>query len=484
VHKLAQSVLAYVRKHDLLRPGDRVGIAVSAGADSVGLLRLMIELRDELGIVLSIVHLNHQLRAEDSDGDERFVRELAETHGLEIIAESRDVKAFSSERKLSLEAAAREVRYEFFRCMLLSKLNRIATAHTLDDQAETVLLKMMRGAGTRGLSGIYPKRGIGKAAVSRQPSAISQSGTDMQPSSDLKDPHDSKNSTIVRPLLGSRRSQLREYLVAVGQTWHEDASNQDLRHMRNRIRQVILPLLERQVNPAVCETLADSADIARAEEAYWDKEVDRVLPEIWSRDERGGTLKLSSRSFPLALCRRLLRAAAENLGIALEFRHVEEILGDGSGKGNSVLSGEWKVKQHRDIVTFSPADQMVSEYQYDLPVPGKVSVDEAGIVLETSVPEGADRRQKDDDFVDPLFARHKWVVRNWRPGERFWPAHTKGPKKIKELLQDRRIIGGKKQRWPVIACGDEIIWLSGFGVRQDLRAEDGVLIREIQGSDK
>lgn len=467
-------MLAYVRKHDLLRPGDRVGTAVSAGADSVALLRLMLELRDELGIVLSVVHLNHQLRAEDSDADERFACKLAETHGLEMIAESRDVKAFSSERKLSLEAAAREIRYEFFRCLLLNKLNHIATAHTLDDQAETVLLKMTRGAGTRGLAGIYPKRGISKTAISRQPSAISK--TDLEPAPDSKEP------TIIRPLLGSRRSQLREYLAAIGQTWREDASNQDLRHMRNRIRQEVLPVLERQVNPAVCETLAESAEIARAEEAYWNKEVDRVLPEIWRREERGGTLKLSSRSLPVALRRRLLRAAAEDLGISLEFRHVEEILGNESGKSNSALSSEWTVKQQNDVITFGPAGQMVSEYQYDLPVPGKVRVAEAGIVLETSVPKG-NRPQNNDDLVDPRFARDKWVVRNWRPGERFWPTHTKEPKKIKELLQDRHITGEEKQRWPVITCGDEIIWLSGFGVRRDLQANDrnGVLIREIQG---
>jgi tRNA(Ile)-lysidine synthase len=471
VHKLAQSAVAYIRKHDLLRPGDRVGIAVSGGADSVALLRLMIELQDELGIVLSVVHLNHKLRGAQSDADEQFVCSLARSNKLEIIAESRDVKALSAEKKLSLEAAAREARYEFFRRILLSGVNRVATAHTLDDQAETVLLKLTRGAGTRGLAGIYPKK-----AVSHQPSAISKNQPDLD--------HDVK--TIVRPLLGSRRSQLREYLAEVGQAWREDASNQDLRHTRNRIRQEILPLLEQKVNPAVCETLAESAEIARAEEEYWVKEIDRFLPEIWSANEHGGELKLSSRSLPLALLRRLLRAAAENLGIALEFRQVEEILGDGSGDGSSVLPGQWTVTQHSHIVTFTRARQTASEYEYELPVPGKVSVAEAEIVLETFVPDGSDLSHKGDDFVHSHFAQHKWVVRNWRPGERFWPAHTKEPKKIKELLQDRHITGEEKQRWPVIACGDDIIWMKQFGVCQDFQANggDGVLIREIQGRHK
>ena len=480
MHKLAQSLLAYIHKHDLLRPGDRAGIAVSGGADSVALLRLMLELRDELGIVLYVVHLNHKLRGADSDADEEFVRSLAATHGLEIFAESRDVKAFSSETKLSLEAAAREARHEFFCRMLMSQVNRVATAHTLDDQAETVLLKLTRGAGTRGLAGIYPKKAIGKTVVSHQRSAISKGNPDLDLSPDSKDP------TIIRPLLGSRRSDVRSYLAEIVQAWREDASNQDLRHTRNRIRQEILPLLERKVNPAVCETLAESADIARAEEAYWAKEVDRFLPHIWSTDERGGTLKLSPRSLPLALRRRLLRAAAENLGIALEFRHVEEILGDGSGEGSSVLPNQWTVSRHGEDVTFMRSSPPFSEYHYELPVPGKVSVAEAGIVLETSVPEGPDRSAKNDDLVHSRFAKHKWVVRNWRAGERFWPAHTKEPKKIKELLQDRHITGEEKQRWPVIACGDEIIWLSGFGVRRDFQANGakGVLIRQIQGNDK
>jgi tRNA(Ile)-lysidine synthase len=472
VHKLAQSVLGYIHKHDLLRPGDRVGIAVSGGADSVALLRLMLELQDELGIVVSVVHLNHKLRGAESDADEEFVSSLAATHCLEIFAESSDIKRHAAQKKLSLEAAAREARYEFFSRALQFAVNPVATAHTLDDQAETVLLKLMRGAGTRGLAGIYPQR-----AISGQPLAISKGDFDLDPTAISKDP------AIIRPLLGSRRSQLREYLAEIRQTWREDASNQDLRHTRNRIRQEILPLLEQKVSPAVCQTLAESAEIARAEEVYWAREVERFLPEIWKADKRGGTLKLSRDSFPLALRRRLLRAAAENLGIALEFRHVEDILSGRSGEGSSILAGQWTVTRRDESINFKQASAQVPEYQYELPVPGKLSVAEAGIVLETSGPDGS-KSHKDDDLVHSRFAQHKWVVRNWRPGERFWPAHTKEPKKIKELLQDCHITGEQKQRWPVIACGDQIIWLSGFGVGRDFQANggDGILIRELQNS--
>ncbi len=198
MHKLAQSVLGYIRKHDLLRPGDRVGVAVSGGADSVALLRLMIELRGELGLVLFVVHLNHKLREPQSDADEQFVGNLSARHGLEFLSESRDVKTYAAEKKLSLETAAREVRYAFFKdCLQDKSLERIATAHTLDDQAETVLMKLARGAGTRGLAGIYPKISIQHSAVSSQ----------------------LKQQSIIRPLLETKRRDLESYLVEIHQDW-------------------------------------------------------------------------------------------------------------------------------------------------------------------------------------------------------------------------------------------------------------------------
>jgi tRNA(Ile)-lysidine synthase len=486
VTRLAQSVAAYIRKYDLLRPGDRVGIAVSGGADSVALLRLMLELRDELGIVLSVVHLNHQLRGAESDADEQFVRELAAAHGLEFIAENCDVKAYSAEKKLSLEAAARAFRYEFFSRTLQASVNRIATAHTLDDQAETVLLKLARGAGTRGLAGIYPKK-----VVSHQPSAISNAAISHQPLAISKDPPelDHQVKTIIRPLLGTRRSQLRSYLAELGQNWREDASNQDLRHTRNRVRHEILPRIEQEVNPGVCEVLAETADIARAEEAYWANEISRSLPQVWSQDERGGNLQLRLlASLPLAFRRRLVRAAAETLGVALEFRHVEEILNQQSDGNTSVLPGQWIVTRHGDELRFRKSSEAASDYQYALPVPGKIIVAEAGIELETFVVNGASETQRynPQHLVDARFAKRGLVVRNWRAGERFWPAHTKEPKKIKELLQDRHITGDEKQLWPVIASGVEIIWVRGLGVRRDFQANgnEGILIRELRERQK
>src|SRR5947209_10203605 len=183
VHPLAQKVLEYIRREELLHAGDRVGVAVSGGADSVGLLRLLLELRSEVGIVLSVVHLNHKLRGKDSDADEQFVRTLAHAHGLEFHSEIADVAEFAAEEHFSLEAAARKLRYDFFQQLLASSagseigLDKIATGHTLDDQAETVLLRVIRGTGMRGLRAIQPRIAV-------------------------EDDADQMSGEVVRPLLG------------------------------------------------------------------------------------------------------------------------------------------------------------------------------------------------------------------------------------------------------------------------------------------
>jgi tRNA(Ile)-lysidine synthase len=425
----------------------------------VGLLRMLLEWRQELGIVLSVVHLNHKLRAEESDTDEAFVRQLAAAHRLEVVCESRNVKGYAAEKKLSLEAAARELRYEFFRQTLEGNLDRIATAHTLDDQAETVLMKLSRGAGTRGLAGIYPEVSIQHSAFSSQPRA----------------------KTVVRPLLATRREGLIDYLGELGQDWREDSSNRDLRHTRNRMRHGIIPRLERQVNPAIREALAEAAEIARGEEQYWAREVARLLPPLWKRNGRGGVLSRTRLAeFELALQRRLVRAAGESLGLSLEFRHVEEVLGLSAEGAQTNLPADWAVCVRKGELRFEGISEATSDYRYALSVPGEVVVSEAGVTVKAQAMDSVGAAYNPADLLDWKYARGGLVVRNWAAGERFWPSHTKEPKKIKELLQDRHITGGEKRRWSVVASGDEVVWVRGLGVRRDLQAVDGrgVLIEE------
>ncbi len=484
VQRLTQAVLEYIRKHELLKAGDRVGIAVSGGADSVALLRLLLELRKQVGIVLSLVHFNHKLRGVESDEDEQFVAELSRRHRLELRCESGDVAAHAAEKHLSLETAAREMRYQFFRHLLLEgRLNRIATGHTLDDQAETVLLKIVRGAGGRGLAGVYPE-----LPVSSQLSTLS--------SQQRRNPEVS----IVRPLLGTRRRDLETYLRVLGQSWREDKSNRDLRHMRNRVRHGILPRLERYLNPAVREALAETAEIARAEEEYWEREIARVFPLIWQvvaargRGDKpdtgtaGGALRLSAFvELPLALQRRAVRAAGESLGLRLEFKHVEEILALSSTRaGSTVLPQGWVVSRRTCELWFESKGEKPgeSDYQYLLSVPGLVEVQETDSRFEVVVVSGiAAEGYNPEDLLDRALLATELKVRNWRSGDRFWPAHTKAAKKIKELLQERHVIGPERKLWPVVVSGEDVVWVRGFPAPRHLQSQKGaaaVLIRELE----
>ena len=454
-----QSVLAYIRRERLLHAGDRLGIAVSGGADSVALLRIMLELRPELGIVLSMVHFNHKLRGAEADADEQFVAQLARRHDLELHLGSGHVAAHARSQHLSTEAAARQLRYQYFRQLFEEKkLNRIATGHTLDDQAETVLLRIVRGAGTRGLGGIYPQ--------------LSFAGSEF---------------SIVRPLLKTGRKLLEIYLEEIGQDWREDSSNRDLRHARNRVRHGIVPRLERTLNPAVRETLAETADIARSEEEYWQKEVARILPEVWHA-ERRSLQPVALAALPIALRRRVLRAAAESLGLNLEFHHVEEILDlDPRGPRSAMLPEGWLLSVTKGGLQFdlpSATTASNSDYEYKLAVPGAIHVPETGVRFEAAlVPGSPAPGYNPDHMLDPALLQQELTVRNWRAGDRYWPAHSKSPKKIKELLQERKLTGTERKLWPVVVSGQEIVWVRGFSTPARLRPPDGapkaLVIREF-----
>ena len=467
MQSLSHRILDYIRKHELLKAGDRAGIAVSGGADSVGLLRLLLELRKEIGAVLSVIHFNHQLRGADSDDDERFVADLAQRHKLELHRASGEVATYAAEKHLSLETAAREMRYQYFRRLLREgRLNRIATGHTLDDQAETVLLKIIRGAGGRGLAGIYPKLSVSSC----EPSAAS-----------------SQQISIIRPLLGTRRGELQAYLIRLGQSWREDTSNRDLRHMRNRVRHGILPRLERNFNPAVREALAETAEIARAEEEYWEKELARVLPQVWQSNGTVGVLNISPlTNFPLALQRRVVRAATECLRLNLDFRHVEEILAQSSNRiATTVLPGGWIVQLEKDALRFArdSGTPEKSDYEYRLSIPGSVEVPETTSRFDAVlVPGNAAEGYNPEDLLDRALLAAELKIRNWHPGDRFWPAHTKVAKKIKELLQERHVTGQERKLWPVIVSDQDVVWVRGFPAPARLRpgaADDkAVLLRE------
>ncbi|HZR57309.1 MAG TPA: tRNA lysidine(34) synthetase TilS [Terriglobales bacterium] len=471
MQKLFHAVLSYIQKRQLLNPGDRVGIAVSGGADSVALLHLLLELSPELGIVLSVVHVNHQIRGAESDADEQFVCALSEQHELEFHCDVYNVPAYAKQNRVSLETAAREVRYDYFESLITEgKLNRIATAHTLDDQAETVLMRLIRGTGLHGFGGIRPK-----LVVNKQEQIC---------------------GTIVRPLLGTRHSELETFLSAMRQSWRQDASNEDLQHTRNRIRHVLMPLLERELNPAVTRRLDELSEIARAEEAFWDEQCATLTARLFQQPEKDSPFFCfdleAFNLHPLGIQRRVLhywgRTVEPNLN--LEFKHVEQILElasaeskDGKQKdGKQVeLPGGWRVFRQGHHLQFSlpvttNSAGFSQDYEYRLNVPGEAEVPEAGIILKAvSIPvDGSAENDNPSQLLNAALLDKELVVRNWRPGDRFWPVHTKVPKKLKELLQEKHLSGPKRRLWPVVVSMGEIVWVRGFPASLKFQARAGV----------
>lgn len=485
MHGLTERLLKTIRKQESIRAGDRLAVAVSGGADSVALLCLLLELRAELGIVLSVAHVNHKLRGEEADEDERFVAKLARQHGLELHACEAPVNGKRSSGKSSgvtsgIEAAARELRYGFFRQLAREgRVTKIATAHTLDDQAETVLLRIFRGTGIRGLSGIHPRI------------VFEDQGHEF--------------GEVLRPLLGFRHAALQEFLRERGQNWREDSSNRDTAFLRNRVRHRLLPMIAEGFGEAAIEHMGELAEIARAEEEHWE----RAHPEI--RGQGGGAETRLAASLPglavaplltlpLAAQRRLVRVWLEMNApnLTISFRLIEEALELAHGSSNRgtagkkvELPGGWNLRRGRqelllDLETSSGRGEAAG-YEYALAVPGAVEVPELGVRIEArvvdvgGVPEG-----ERGELLDLARMPKEVLIRNWRAGDRFWPAHTAATKKVKELLSDRHATGVAKKLWPVaVAKGCGLIWMRGFAVpaalRAPVRASKAIWIREIAG---
>ena len=496
-------MLAVIRRgvygRPLFRPGDRIGIAVSGGADSVALLHLLLELQRQLGVVLSVAHFNHQLRGRASDDDEKFVSKLAERYGLEFHAGRANVASKAKQQKLNLEDAARRARYGFFSCLVKEgKVTQVAVAHTADDQAETVLAHILRGTGLAGLGGIHP--------VSEQ---------------------------IVRPLLQIRRATLRVYLKERKQTWREDATNRDTAKLRARIRKTLLPILEKHFQPATVEHLSALAQFAREDDAYLEFAAEmraRVLSEKTDRTirihvrelqclpKRGKIkssdidplLKLRTRSLTRRMVRHIVKQVKTRAG-ELGARHVEAVLdlAERAESGKLLqLPGGVEVRRDRDSLLFraigqsreaNPVRTTAKQPARGAPNPPKefeYSIDFSGSGIAIEVPclacvfrftriDWPAKRGETSSLgpvLDERALRLPLVLRNWRPGDRFRPAGHRQAHKLKRLLNEKRVSRWEREGWPVLTTAGVLAWARGFPVAAEFAANEltqaGIAIAE------
>jgi tRNA(Ile)-lysidine synthase len=431
-----------MRGSEFFRAGERVGVAVSGGPDSVLLLEFIERLAREMGFLLAVVHFNHHLRGPESDADEEFVSKLARDRGLKLLRGGADVAQVAREKRRNLEATARDLRYQFFFSLVnQGRLTKVVTAHSANDQAETVLLRLLRGTGTRGLGGIYPVL----------------------------------EGKVVRPFLSLTRAAIEEDLKKRNLEFRIDPTNLDPKLRRNKIRLQLLPLLQREFNPEVITLLKDLADRAREDDAYLEERArEHTLP--W-RVREGNEEKIPVRpllEFPPALARRALRQvilAARGTLYGITHQHIEALLrfSEEAQSGRTlVLPGGLMARKQFDWLILAPhtPEPPPSDFSYPVEVPGEVYVPQLGTTFRFKI-VGPEQLRKayngsEKGALDALKLSSDLRLRNWHAGDCFRPSGSRKVWKLKELFRQRKIPSGQRRLWPVLESGKEIVWVRGF----------------------
>lgn len=443
----------------------RLAVGLSGGADSVALLCALADRSRELGLVLHVAHLHHGLRGAEADADTEFCRDLAARLNMpfhearvDTTAEARRVPKIEVEYSGgdvpadSIEGTARRLRYAWFKRLLREvPLDAIATAHTFDDQAETVLAKFLRGAWTEGLSGIHPVL-------------------------------DFDEGRIIRPLLHTSRAEIEAYLKVRRQTWREDSSNRHLTFTRNRIRHELLPQLETW-NPQLREHLAQMAELALGEESWWKDEAQRLASEIIVRGRPvrgGGRASTTAEGIaldiarlvaePVAVQRRVLRYAAAQIESAPDFNATEalrNLVSTGKASQRLELAGGLRAERtHRELrlsrgLAGSSGPVSQEGRRYECVIPGEVSAPAYGCHIRVELKPGSPLLTPGEG------APSKAVLRPWKPGDRVRLRYSSGPRKVKEVLERMKVSGEERTCWPVLEAAGHILWMRGVEVEPD-----------------
>jgi tRNA(Ile)-lysidine synthase len=468
---MIDSVRRTIRSHGLLPAGSRVAVALSGGADSVALLFALGEIAGaERFEVVGAAHLNHQLRGADADADAEFCRELAVRLEVPIDIEQVDVAQHAREAGTSIEHAAHIARHAFFdRAAARLGATAVAVAHTKDDQAETFLLRLLRGAGPRGLSGIHPRSGI-----------------------------------VVRPFIETSRADVRDFLRAANIPFREDASNADLSIPRNRIRHELLPLLDAGFSPGIVDVLDREAAIAREDADYLEDAARAAAARLISQTTRGVELDADAlMAEPPAIARRVIRLAQQmaagpdrfigfDAGEAVRRFAVSKSTGQLDLPGHRVnrRGGVLVLTRSRGREKPAPA----ADFIYQLAVPGQVAVPEAACAISADtrpVPTGRAAGdvwhlagRSEEAVIEARCLAGPLTVRNRRPGDTFRPLGLNGRKTLQDFFVDAKIDRFEREITPVIVdSAGQIVWIAGLALAEDFRVteatKDVVILKRV-----
>ncbi|MBA7467237.1 tRNA(Ile)-lysidine synthase [subsurface metagenome] len=445
-----------IERYNMFSPGDRVLVGVSGGPDSVCLLHILNRCRKEMALSLHVVHINHGIRKRESKREEKFVSHLAGRMDLPITVKSLDVPSYARRKKLTVEEAARDMRYSAFE-RLAGKLNakKIALGHTASDQVETVLMHLLRGSGPQGLSGIPPVRKLG-------------------------------SSLIVRPLIEVNREEILSYLKKNNLTFCLDSSNRKTEYFRNRIRLKLLPLLRKNYNENIDGALLRLSEILKEENAYWERVVERVLGKVVSREAEKILIDFKRfLRYNVIVQRRVLYRL---FGGIVSLSQIEAIrsLAQKSSQGKRIYLGKrFSVRKEGNFLIFSSSpERRFKKFNYPLRIPGKNEIEGLNLTLNTRIVDFYPVSEKETNtayFDVNKINLKKLLLRNRREGDRFKPFGLRGTKKLSDFFIDRKIPRRLRDRVPLLVEGEDILWVVGIRRADKARiTEDTKKILEVR----
>ncbi len=454
IKKVGETII----EHKMLEKSDAVLIGVSGGPDSVSLLHVFLWLAKIYALTLGVAHFNHRLRGEDADSDERFVSELAESNGVKCFTEKKDVYAFSKINRLSVEEAGRSLRYDFFyRVMQNYGYNRLALGHHKNDNAEQVLMNIIRGSGTKGLSGIPPVR----------------------------------DGRIIRPLFRVDKKEIIAFLKKNQYPYVLDATNENRGHLRNRIRQELVPLLKTCYNNNIVDALDRLSDITRSENDWMETEAGDIFLRIATVLNGNGRVDIPVDDlcrFHPALKKRLIRQAIgtvkgdlRRIG-RLHIESILDILKSDSTSWLLDLPGSVTVEREKDTIRFYACGQYAKKnkgqnhllFQYTVDRPGKFLIKETETVIDINILDDGEVSpvcfgEERVAYMDLDMVSFPLVIRNPLPGDRFTPLGMKGSQKLKKFFINRKIAREKRWKCPLLISDKEIIWIAGHQINERVK---------------
>jgi tRNA(Ile)-lysidine synthase len=439
-----------IARYDLLEKGDKVLVAVSGGPDSVALLYALLEIKDEFDVDICVAHLNHKLRGKESDADENFVRNLAHKLNLKFFSKSIDVKKEAKKKKLSLEETARLVRYSYLDDLVGKiKADKIAVGHQADDQAETFLMRLLRGAGGLGLSGIPPKRG-----------------------------------KIIRPLIEIKREEIEKFLKEKGQSYRTDSSNLLPNYFRNRIRLSLLSFIKKNFSPKIVDVLNRASNIISSQQQYIEKSCEEILGFV-CKSKRMDKIVLDLKRFvnyDICLKREMIRLCVKELNgysTDISFDSVERTLDligrKKSGRKIKLTGNTWAEVSGENLAIYKKRKR---QYNYPISLPGIKNLRSLGmkiraeVVSRSSLPKRIKSNGQEVAFLDWERLKGPFNLRSRRPKDKFKPLGMQGTKNIADFLIDMKVPRYERDEVMLLTIQGKIAWVVGYRISDEFKVTD------------